>query len=127
MKKKKKNHGKQKWIQSKKYLIKNSEEREIEKEDIWDDMLGTEETISDEEISNRLSIMNFDWTLFTSTDFFVLFKSVCPENSDIISITVYLSEFGKKKLEEEKKFGPTNIWRTNKELEEHRKLKRGKK
>ena len=45
----------------------------------------------------------------------ILFNSFKPDSGSIRSVKVYFSEYGRQKLEEEEKMGPTGIWNEDEE------------
>ncbi len=56
--------------------------------------------------SNRLSVMNCDWAHLRAVDLLVVFQSFIPPSGSINRACVYLSRFGKERLEKEKLHGP---------------------
>lgn len=93
---------------------KDSKDQETGKEE-------EEESIEDEEekrlkeldkpelthaTSNRLSVMNCDWAHLRAIDLLAVFQSFVPPSGSINRACVYLSRFGKERLEKEKLHGP---------------------
>ncbi|CEI68428.1 Pre-rRNA-processing protein esf1 [Fusarium venenatum] len=59
------------------------------------------------EVTNRIAIVNLDWDHVKSTDLMALFNSFLPETGGKIDkITVYPSEFGKERMQQEEVEGP---------------------
>ncbi|KAK2591386.1 pre-rRNA-processing protein esf1 [Conoideocrella luteorostrata] len=60
------------------------------------------------EVTNRIAIVNLDWDHVRSTDLMALFSSFLPESSSgrIVKISVYPSEFGKERMQQEEIEGP---------------------
>jgi hypothetical protein len=65
-----------------------------------------------EESSRRIALQNCDWENVRAEDILVLLQSACPTGKTVNSVTVYLSDFGKEKMENEAKFGPQALMRT---------------
>ena len=66
----------------------------------------------EEEATNgrRIACVNLDWDRVKATDLFVLFQSFVPNVGALLSVSIYPSEFGAKKMAEEEKFGPSAVW-----------------
>lgn len=65
----------------------------------------------DEEIptgptSKRLSLVNFDFESVSAADIFKMFQSFLPSGGVIENVKIVYSEFGRKRMDEEAKFGP---------------------
>ncbi|KAG5997831.1 hypothetical protein E4U43_002563 [Claviceps pusilla] len=60
------------------------------------------------EVTNRIAVVNLDWDHVKSTDLMALFSSFLPDGSNdrIIKISVYPSEFGKERMQQEELEGP---------------------
>ncbi|KAM4058930.1 hypothetical protein HRG_008193 [Hirsutella rhossiliensis] len=59
------------------------------------------------EVTSRLAIVNLDWDHVNSTDLMALFSSFIPPSSGrILKISVYPSEFGKERMQQEEVEGP---------------------
>ncbi|VDM97303.1 unnamed protein product, partial [Thelazia callipaeda] len=57
--------------------------------------------------SNRLALCNMEWDRISATDIYVLMSSFKPPApATIRSVTIYVSSFGQKRLEEEERSGP---------------------
>ncbi|KAF4490339.1 Pre-rRNA-processing esf1 [Fusarium agapanthi] len=59
------------------------------------------------EVTNRIAIVNLDWDHVKSTDLMALFNSFIPDTGGKIEkISVYPSEFGKERMQQEEVEGP---------------------
>ncbi|KAL8141196.1 hypothetical protein V2J09_007217 [Rumex salicifolius] len=63
-----------------------------------------------EKETHRLAIVNMDWTQVKAADLFVMLSSVLPKGGQILSVSVYPSEFGLKRMEEEAIRGPAALF-----------------
>ncbi|EFO23890.1 ABTAP protein [Loa loa] len=60
--------------------------------------------------SRRLALCNMEWDRISATDIFVMISSFKPPApATIQSVTIYKSDFGQKRLEEEERMGPKLI------------------
>ena len=69
------------------------------------------------ESTKRLAVCNMDWDFVKAQDLFVLFKSFVPEGGAVKSVTIYPSEFGKERMEEEALLGPKEMRRQQADVE----------
>ena len=51
--------------------------------------------------------MNMDWEHLKATDIYALMQSFVSSTGSVSSVTVYPSEFGKKRMKLENQVGPT--------------------
>ncbi|KAG6017821.1 hypothetical protein E4U41_004127 [Claviceps citrina] len=60
------------------------------------------------EVTNRIAVVNLDWDHVKSTDLMALFASFLPDGSGerIVKISIYPSEFGKERMQQEELEGP---------------------
>ncbi|PFH56307.1 hypothetical protein XA68_16754 [Ophiocordyceps unilateralis] len=59
------------------------------------------------QVTNRIAIVNLDWDHVKSTDLMALFSSFVPPSSGrIVNISIYPSEFGKERMQQEETEGP---------------------
>ncbi|MCL7044981.1 hypothetical protein MKW94_009695 [Papaver nudicaule] len=63
-----------------------------------------------EQETRRLAIVNMDWSQVRAADLFVIMSSFLPKNGQIMSIAVYPTEFGLKRMEEEAVKGPVGLF-----------------
>lgn len=75
---------------------------ELDQDAVWDNEVDVEET-------NRIAICNLDWDRIKAADLMVLFSSFCPLGGSVRSVTIYPSEYGKKRMEEEDRSGPLEL------------------
>ncbi|KAL8051900.1 hypothetical protein ABFX02_06G178100 [Erythranthe guttata] len=87
----------------------DSDVESVDEED--DDFLQPESNIPiiDKE-TNRLAVVNLDWSQVRAVDLYVLMSSCVPKGGQIVSVTVYPSEFGLKRMEEEAVRGPVGLF-----------------
>jgi len=83
------------------------EEEDPEFFDKWGELDGEAERTED--ATDRLAICNMDWDRVGADDIFLVLSSFCPAGGRVSSVMVYLSDFGKERLEEEKSLGPREL------------------
>ncbi|XP_052196010.1 pre-rRNA-processing protein esf1 [Diospyros lotus] len=66
----------------------------------------------------RLAVVNLDWRYVKAVDLYVLLSSFLPKVGQILSVAVYPSEFGLKRMEEEALHGPVGLFDDDKEKNE---------
>ncbi|XP_021728228.1 pre-rRNA-processing protein esf1-like [Chenopodium quinoa] len=59
--------------------------------------------------THRLAVVNMDWNQVKAVDIFMMLRSFLPKEGQIKSVTVYPSEFGLKRMEEEAVRGPVAL------------------
>merc|ERR1712126_23933 len=70
-----------------------------------------------EEATERLAVCNMDWDRVGAEDLFLLLSSFCPPSGTVSWVKIYVSDFGKERLEEEKTLGPKELRRLKGEEE----------
>jgi len=83
------------------------EEEDPEFFDKWGELDGEAERT--EEATDRLAVCNMDWDRVGADDIFLVLSSFCPAGGSVASVQVFLSDFGKERLEEEKTLGPREL------------------
>ncbi|XP_036363568.1 ESF1 homolog isoform X2 [Octopus sinensis] len=68
------------------------------------------------ESSSRLAICNMDWENITAADLFIVLNSFKPPQGAVLSVKIYPSEFGLKRMEEENRKGPIELAEIVKDL-----------
>jgi len=82
-------------------------EAEAEVFDKWGEMDRDAETTEEE--TKRLAVCNMDWDRVGAADLFLVLSSFCPASGTVTSVEVFLSDFGKERLEEEARLGPAEL------------------
>merc|ERR1711936_493162 len=83
------------------------EEEDTEFFDKWGELDGEAERTED--ATDRLAVCNMDWDRVGADDIFLVLSSFCPAGGSVASVQVFLSDFGKERLEEEKTLGPREL------------------
>ncbi|CAH2096348.1 unnamed protein product [Euphydryas editha] len=83
----------------------SEEESELEHE--WGELDADAETT--EESTRRLAICHMDWDNIKATDLMVLLSSFLPPGGVIHHVTIYPSEYGIKRMQEEELRGPIEL------------------
>ncbi|KVH92257.1 pre-rRNA-processing protein esf1 [Cynara cardunculus var. scolymus] len=75
------------------------------------DALQLEENVPEiDKETHRLAVVNLDWNQVQAVDLFVVLSSFLPKSGQILSVSVYPSEFGLKRMEEEAVRGPVGLF-----------------
>ncbi|EGR27040.1 nucleolar pre-rRNA processing protein, putative [Ichthyophthirius multifiliis] len=99
----------------------DSEELEEINEDLTDEPefhygIQKENVPLSEQSSSKLALVNYDWMNIKVQDLILLFNSFKGTDGVINRVSLYISDFGKQKLEEENQKGPQNIWKEEKNV-----------
>ncbi|MCO5613649.1 hypothetical protein L7F22_067927 [Adiantum nelumboides] len=62
--------------------------------------------------TRRLALMNMDWDHLRAVDLLAVMNSFLPKGGQILSISVFPSEFGLQQMKEEEKRGPQKIFQS---------------
>ena len=63
-----------------------------------------------EDSTKRLACLDMDWGNVRAVDILAVLRSFVPDGGRIVSVTVYPSDYGLEKMEEEKAAGPRQIY-----------------
>jgi hypothetical protein len=63
--------------------------------------------------SPYMAVMNMDWTHVRAVDLFAMLSSFTPPGS-IRKVQVYPSDYGLERMEKERQYGPTDLWKKKK-------------
>uniref|UniRef100_A0A182NL65 Uncharacterized protein n=1 Tax=Anopheles dirus TaxID=7168 RepID=A0A182NL65_9DIPT len=83
------------------------EEDDVYIEHVWGEIDGDAERT--DESTKRLAVCHMDWDRIRAVDVLVLLSSFLPPGSAIKSVTIYPSEYGKQRLQEEEARGPQEL------------------
>jgi len=89
----------------------SDEEKEEDVEHNWGELDKDADDIN--EATSRLALCNMDWDRIQAADLMILFNSFSPTDGFIKSITIYPSEFGMKRMQEEEIKGPPELISSN--------------
>ncbi|KAK2817589.1 hypothetical protein Q5P01_025780 [Channa striata] len=62
-----------------------------------------------DEVSARLAVCNVDWDRLKAKDLLALLNSFTPKGGAVLSVKIFLSEFGKERLQTEEMQGPLEL------------------
>ncbi|KAL3525230.1 hypothetical protein ACH5RR_013602 [Cinchona calisaya] len=68
--------------------------------------------------TRRVAVVNMDWSQVKAVDLYVVLSSFLPRGGHIMSVAVYPSEFGLKRMEEEAIHGPVGLFDDDKKNNE---------
>eukprot|EP01060_Flectonema_neradi_P007447 TRINITY_DN15195_c0_g1_i1.p1 TRINITY_DN15195_c0_g1~~TRINITY_DN15195_c0_g1_i1.p1 ORF type:complete len:710 (+),score=216.13 TRINITY_DN15195_c0_g1_i1:123-2252(+) len=94
-------------------LSSSDDDSVTEESDIWEE--GLKPTQPDEEsellesATNRIALRNCDWDHLKASNLFALLQSFTPLGGTLLSVKIFISEYGKKQLPLEQTQGP-DIW-----------------
>ncbi|VDM33862.1 unnamed protein product [Hydatigera taeniaeformis] len=71
-----------------------------------------------EDATHRLAVLHFDWDNSNAETIFLALESFLPPGACLERVTIYPSEYGMKKMAEEEKHGPCDIWADNEDVED---------
>jgi len=71
-----------------------------------------------EDATKRLAVCNMDWDRVGASDIFLVLSSFCPSGGSVSKVSVFLSEFGRERVEEEQSLGPKELRASQEEEEE---------
>ncbi|KAL5054710.1 hypothetical protein RYX36_035392 [Vicia faba] len=84
---------------------------DIDEKDYEEEAPEIQEEIAEiEKETHRLAVVNMDWRYVKAVDLYVLFSSLAPPNGLIKSVTIYPTEFGLQRMQEEEVKGPVGLF-----------------
>ena len=82
-------------------------EAEAEVFDQWGELDRDAETTEEE--TKRLAVCNMDWDRVGAADLYLVLSSFCPASGTVTSVQIFVSDFGRERLEEEARLGPAEL------------------
>lgn len=79
-------------------------------EDAWSDDSSKAPVL--ETSTKRLALLNYDWSKIGAGDLMITFSSFLPDDGQLKKVTVYPSDFGKQRMQQEELEGPGDIFRS---------------
>ncbi|XP_055804724.1 pre-rRNA-processing protein ESF1 [Solanum dulcamara] len=106
--------------------LANSSDSDSDSDDEMDEVSSEEEDtfVQKEDVpeidkeTKRLAVVNMDWGRVKAVDLYMLLSSFLPRGGQIISVAVYPSDFGLKRMEEEAVHGPVGLFDEEKRKDE---------
>ena len=90
--------------------------------DYFNENLRQHEDVPLGEESTRLALVNMDWEHLKALDILALIQSFVSSTGSVTSVIIYLSDFGKKRLELENQMGPTGVYSMSRHADANRNL-----
>ncbi|VEU20717.1 DEKNAAC101541 [Brettanomyces naardenensis] len=86
----------------------SSSDEEVDEEvsEEVEEIVQQEEEVPEGEPTRRIAAVNLDWDHVTSKDLFATFSGFVPVGGKILNVSIYPSEYGKMKMQEEEVEGP---------------------
>ncbi|KAL1562330.1 pre-rRNA-processing protein esf1-like [Salvia divinorum] len=88
----------------------SDDENYVDQEDEEDSLMPQEDVPEIDKETRRLAVVNLDWSQVRAVDLYVLLTSFLPKGGQILSVSVYPSEFGIQRMEEEAVSGPIGLF-----------------
>lgn len=73
----------------------------------WDAIHPVAEQIPESDETRRIAVVDLDWSRIRAVDLFAVLSSFLPTGGKLERLTVYLSDYGKERIEAENREGPT--------------------
>lgn len=83
--------------------------KEDDEVDAWSDDSSKAQVL--ETSTKRLALLNYDWSKISAGDLMITFSSFLPEDGQLKKVTVYPSDFGKQRMQQEEIEGPGDIFK----------------
>jgi hypothetical protein len=81
-----------------------TDEEDVDEETEFPDKQGGEVPMG--EVSARIAVVNLDWDNIRAADLFAVFSSFTSSSGKLLEVSVYPSEFGRERMEQEETEGP---------------------
>ena len=102
--------------------IDQDEVKGMQNGDYFNENLRQHEDVPLGEESTRLALVNMDWEHLKALDILALIQSFVSSTGSVTSVIIYLSDFGKKRLELENQMGPTGVYSMSRHADANRNL-----
>ena len=76
----------------------------------WDAIHPSAEAIPDSDVTPRFALVDLDWSRIRAVDLYAVLSSFVPSGGKLLHVAVYLSDYGKERIEAEQRLGPAGIF-----------------